>query len=122
MYPLILGLQSQRIKLIGFNSIDTILEILMTINNLIIVAESGTNTTRTLSGAVTAATSGMDILVTPGTYEEGTITVPTGINIIGTSSNCVINSNIVLEGTASCTGVYINTGYYIEQDGVKYYG
>ena len=89
-------------------------------NNTIISVGAGLKYT-TLSVAIAAAVAGYDIDVKPGTYTE-TVTVPTGINLIGSGSNCVLNGNLILQGTANARGILIADGYYVEQNGVRYYG
>jgi hypothetical protein len=69
---------------------------------------------------ITAAVAGQDVWVMPGTYTEN-VTVPTGINLIGSGTNCVLAGNLVIQSGGSAKGILISDGYYVEQDGVKYY-
>lgn len=74
-----------------------------------------------IQSKVNAASSGDDIEIKAGTYAED-VTVPTGINLIGSGTNCVLDGNLILQGTANARGIVISEGYFVEQDGVKHYG
>ncbi len=73
-----------------------------------------------LQAAVDAAVAGQHVEVYPGTYTED-VTVPTGVSVHGCGVNCILDGNVVLQGTASLSGMLLTDGHYIEQDGVKYY-
>lgn len=57
----------------------------------------------------------------PGEYTES-VHVPSGLNIVGTGTDCVFHCNLILHGSSSAYGIVIDDGYYVEQNGVKYYG
>ena len=87
-----------------------------------IVVESG----QSLQAAVDAAAAGQNIHLMPSptayTADTGsTITITDGINVVGLSTNCRLAANVVLQGSASISSVKIETGYYIEQGGTRYY-
>lgn len=81
-----------------------------------VVVEAG----QSVHATIALMSSGDVLRLKPGTYTGTTLTVPTGINLRGSGSNTIFQFSVVLQGTASCQGVYIDDGYYIEQNGVKY--
>ena len=66
----------------------------------------------TISAAITAATSGDVIHVRPGTYTEATITLKTGVSILGLDQvNCILQpalTNGVTYLTAAASLVFVN--------------
>ncbi len=92
--------------------------------NTILVGPPGSGMTYTsISEGIAAAVAGFDVRVLPPAPDApytGNVTVPTGINLIG-SGNCVLDGNVILQGTASIEGIVLTAGHYIQQNGVKYY-
>lgn len=75
-----------------------------------------------LQAKIDAAGAGKDVTLATGTYAPPTdITAPTGVNLIGPGTNCILDANLILEGTANARGIAITYGHYVERNGVKYY-
>lgn len=73
-------------------------------------------------GLAAAAAIGAMVFVVPGVWSYNQdVQVPSGVNLVGAGTNCILEANLILGAGANAKGIMIADGYYIEQNGERYY-